>query len=582
MAKSNFNKYPCIELNPGHVVHSGWKRIAEEIKKAVSSLNRSKTVIIIECYHGVFENDLFEEISKHFHIDFALYSKSVFKSPGEIYELINPHLTDDPVFGILADVNIDDYISTEKLNDAIKETDKIKQGVVLIYGAGAVKIAEPDILIYADMARWEIQQRFRRNEISNLGVNNKGLNTSLQYKQAFFIDWRVCDKLKQTLFDQWDYFLDTNNCITPRMIAGETACEAMNKAVNQPFELVPYFDPGPWGGQWMREKCDLDKNAPNFAWCFNCVPEENSLLFKIGNSVIEMPAINLVFYRPVELLGEKVYKKYGAEFPIRFDFLDTIEGGNLSLQVHPTQEYIKEKFNWPYTQDESYYIMDAAEDAKVYLGLKEGISPEELKKDLYNADKDYSVFPDEKYIETWQVKKHDHVLIPGGTVHCSGKGCMVLEISATPYIFTFKLWDWGRLGLDGNPRPIHIDHGMNVIQFNRTTEWTKNNLINRTELIGQGDGWREEKTGLHELEPIETRRYWFEKEFEINSGGSVNVLNLVEGDMIIVESPQNLFPPLAVHYAETFIVPAAVDRYVIKPSAGSANKTFALIKAYIR
>ena len=582
MTKSNFNKFPCIDLNPGHVVHIGWKRIAEEIKKAVSSLNRSKTVITIECYHGVFEKDLFEEINEHLNFDLALHAESVFKSPGEIYELINPHLTDDPVFGILADINIDDYISTEKLNDAIKETDKIKQGVVLIYGAGAVKIAEPDILIYADMARWEIQQRFRRNEISNLGVNNKGLNTSLQYKQAFFIDWRVCDKLKQTLFDQWDYFLDTNNCITPRMIAGETACEAMNKAVNQPFELVPYFDPGPWGGQWMREKCDLDKNAPNFAWCFNCVPEENSLLFKIGNSVIEMPAINLVFYRPVELLGEKVYKKYGAEFPIRFDFLDTIEGGNLSLQVHPTQEYIKGKFNWPYTQDESYYIMDAAEDAQAYLGLKEGISPEELKKDLYNADKDYSVFPDEKYIETWQVKKHDHILIPGGTVHCSGKGCMVLEISATPYIFTFKLWDWGRLGLDGNPRPIHIDHGMNVIQFNRTTEWTKNNLINRTELIGQGDGWREEKTGLHELEPIETRRYWFEKEFEINSGGSVNVLNLVEGDMIIVESPQNLFPPLAVHYAETFIVPAAVDRYVIKPSAGSANKTFALIKAYIR
>lgn len=76
------------------------------------------------------------------------------------------------------------------------------------------------------------------------------------------------------------------------------------------------------------------------------------------------------------------------------------------------------------------------------------------------AEKGEEIFPTEKYVNKIPVKKHDHVLIPAGTVHCSGKNTMVLEISATQYIFTFKLWDWGHLGMDGLPRPIHLDHGM--------------------------------------------------------------------------------------------------------------------------
>jgi hypothetical protein len=86
---------------------------------------------------------------------------------------------------------------------------------------------------------------------------------------------------------------------------------------------------------------------------------------------------------------------------------------------------------------------------------------------------------------------------------------MVLEISATPYIFTFKLWDWGRLGLDGRPRPIHLEHGLKNIQWNRTTTWVRENLIDQHKSVACGDGWREERTGLHSLEFLETRRHWF-------------------------------------------------------------------------
>jgi len=157
-----------------------------------------------------------------------------------------------------------------------------------------------------------------------------------------------------------------------------------------------------------------------------------------------------------------------------------------------------------------------------------------------------------------------------------------LEISATPYIFTFKMWDWGRVGLDGKPRPIHLQHGTANIQWERKTNWVKRELINRIELIARGDGWREERTGLHELEFIETRRHWFSKAVSHDTEGGVNVLCLVEGEEALVESPDGKFEPFTVHYAEAFIIPAAVGPYTIRPSGPSAGNECATMKAFVR
>nr|MBD3622980.1 class I mannose-6-phosphate isomerase [Sunxiuqinia sp.] len=234
------------------------------------------------------------------------------------------------------------------------------------------------------------------------------------------------------------------------------------------------------------------------------------------------------------------------------------------------------------TQDESYYMMDAEDDAIVYLGLREEVNPEAMLGELQEAQAGGQPFNAERHVQIWPVKKHDHVLIPAGTVHCSGKNSMVLEISATPYIFTFKLWDWGRLGMDGKPRPINIEHGKNVIQWDRKTDWTKKNLVNQIEKIAEADGWVEERTGLHEREFIETRRHWFTKKVEHHTDGGVQVICLVEGDEVIVESPSGAFEPFVVHYAEVFIVPASVKQYIIRPYGAGEGQKCGTLKAYVR
>lgn len=580
--KSNYDKYPVIPVPGSPTVWSGWGNITEEIKQKLDSINKPKKILVIECYQGILDEEVETAFRESFGSALFLHSSAAMLTEKEINEKLKDDITDDEIFGYMTRFNIDCYFDSTEVEAVRARIESAGNELIVIYGTGAAYIEpQPDLLIYADMARWEIQMRFRRNEVSNVGVNNKQQRASLQYKRAFFVDWRVCDRFKKTLMKKWDYVLDTNTKAEPKMITGETVAAGLEAATRRPFRVVPFFDPGPWGGQWMKQICDLDRDAVNFAWCFDCVPEENSLLLGIGDEKFEIPSINLVFAHPKELLGGPVHGRFGDEFPIRFDFLDTMEGGNLSLQVHPLTEYIQEKFGMHYTQDESYYMLDAEDDAVVYLGLKENVDPDALISELEEAQ-ETGQFNADKHIGCYPVKKHDHVLIPAGTIHCSGTNAMVLEISATPFIFTFKLWDWGRLGLDGRPRPINIKHGKKVIQWDRTESWVRKEILDRVEKVAEGDGWTEEHTGLHNREFIETRRHWFTKPVTHQTDGCVNVLNLVEGREVIVESPDKAFEPFVVHYAETFIVPGNVDTYTIRPYGESEGKQCATIKAFVK
>lgn len=577
---SNYDKEPEVIIKGfENKVWTGYEQIINEIK---SKIDKKKYILTLDCYPGVRDEEVMSAFINGLNPSCVIKSEDVFYDGENITKLIEKNLTDDRVFGMMYYGEIDDFINKEKLNEAKEKLEEIEEGIVIVYGVAASKIAKGDTLIYLDLARWEIQQRYRKKELGNYKIKNLEEDTLKKYKRAFFIEWRVADRHKKELYDGIEYLLDTNIYDNPKMVSGDGFRAGLIEATKRPFRVVPYFDTGIWGGQWMKEVCDLDRSKENFAWCFDGVPEENSLFLRYGEVRIEVPSLNVVLYRPKELLGEKVYDRFGAEFPIRFDFLDTIEGGNLSLQVHPVTQYMQENFGMKYTQDESYYILDAKEDACVYLGVKDGIEKDEMINDLQRAENGEISFDAEKYINKFPAKKHDHFLIPAGTIHCSGKNSMVLEISATPYIFTFKLWDWGRLGLDGIPRPIHVNHGKNVIDWDRRTEWVKNNLVNKIELIKDDGKVKEEKTGLHELEFIETRRIWFSEKTLFDTDKGVNVLNLIEGDEAVVESVDNTFEPFIVHYAETFIMPANVSKYTITPIGKSVGKKIAVIKAYVR
>src|SRR5258707_2338903 len=424
--RSNYDKFPFGPVTDREEdCQVGWAAVARQLDVALTG---KRSILCVECYPGTNLGEVESGLAFALKPRIVVRAESCLKSPGELDSTLATYLGgDDPVFGRMNGVTLRDFLDPQKVADARKRihASAAEDGRMLVFGTGAALIAEHfDLLVYADLARWELTLRQRRREIGNLGAGNLSGVANLKYKRAFFVDWRAADRLKKELLPGIDYLLDTNARETPKLVSGDLFRSGLARSSMRPFRVVSYFDPGVWGGHWMEEVCDLLKDQPNHAWCFDCVPEENSLLLGFGSRRVEIPSVDLVFSHPQELLGDAVHGRFGTEFPIRFDFLDTMGGGNLSLQAHPLTEYIQDKFGMNYTQDESYYLLDAGEDGTVYLGLLDGGNRAAMFQELREAQAGPASATSTNWFAWRRSNDRGPCSIPSGTIHCLGKNMM--------------------------------------------------------------------------------------------------------------------------------------------------------------
>lgn len=377
----NYVKHPELKIQTDKKdSFRGWAAIRDEIQSRLAQIKanekKDRVVICIDDYQGTDKDELFEELIAPLEPDHVIDVLQAKKPEAELQTMLEYNLTDDRVFGSMSTHKMKDFFDLQKLAD-LKETIKNLKGLVVVYGEGGDLAARADLTIYCDLTRWEIQLRYRAG-MDNWEAGNYGEDILRKYKRGYFVEWRVMDRHKLDVLSHCQYLIDTNVKDDPKMITKEAFDQAIEKFSQTPFRLVPYFDEGIWGGTWMEENFGLKPQKTHYAWAFDGVPEENAICANVNGVPFDMPAMNLVKLAPKSLLGPKVFSRFGAEFPIRFDFLDTMNGGNLSLQVHPLTEYIKEQFGMAYTQDESYYILDADDSAHVYLGVKDGVNPAEF------------------------------------------------------------------------------------------------------------------------------------------------------------------------------------------------------------
>jgi mannose-6-phosphate isomerase class I len=415
----------------------------------------------------------------------------------------------------------------------------------------------------------------RAGTVTNLGMDQAD-EPAHMYKHCYFIDWVVLNEFKERIGDrisiqgdvQWEGVI--NWMFTRDMAKG------LDELTETVLRVRPWFEPGTWGGHWMQERFEgLNKDEVNYAWSFELIVPENGLVFESDGYLLEVPFDLLMFAAGKKILGKHA-GFFGKEFPIRFDFLDTWDGGNLSIQCHPSLKYIREQFGEHITQDETYYILDCKQGAKVYLGFQEGVQPAEFKKQLENSKANGEEIKIEKYVQAQPAHKHELFLIPNGTIHSAGANNLVLEISSTPYIFTFKMYDWLRLDLNGEPRAINIDHAYNNLKFERQGKKVKEELISKPELLTQKPGLEIWHLPTHAEHFYDVHRVEFVREVTLNTNDSCNVLMLVEGSSVKVKIGNDI---QRFHYAETFVVPAAVKTYTI---INEGNEKAKLVKAFIK
>src|SRR4030095_7610360 len=249
------------------------------------------------------------------------------------------------------------------------------------------------------------------------------------------------------------------------------------------------------------------------------------------------------------------------------------------LQVHPPDSYINANFREPFAQHEMYYILETRPGAKVYLGLQEATSRKAFLTDVARAQSQQIPFEITKHVNAWDAAQGDLFVIPAGTVHCSGANNLVLELSATPYIYTFKIYDYLRPDLDGTPRPISYERAFEVIDFRRKTDWVRQNLLSRPRSLAEGEGWRrllltDSDLVFHRVERIEMTAFYADTtEFD-----GVHVLCVVEGQGArVVREADGIAIELS--YAETVILPGACGPYRLEPLGEAEVK---VVKSYVR
>lgn len=218
-----------------------------------------------------------------------------------------------------------------------------------------------------------------------------------------------------------------------------------------PLTFNPILKERIWGGNKLQTLFgkELQSEQTGESWELSTV--ENNISIISNGSYKGLPFSELTNKFPKEILGEKVYHKFGKQFPLLFKFLDACE--DLSIQVHPNDELAQKRHN-SFGKTEMWYIIQADKNSRNIIGFAEKSSSEQLKnKELL------SILKEEK------VQKGDVFFLETGTVHAIGKGIILAEIQQTSDI-TYRIYDWDRTDNNGNPRELHLDLALDAINYN--------------------------------------------------------------------------------------------------------------------
>lgn len=320
-----------------------------------------------------------------------------------------------------------------------------------------------------------------------------------------------------------------------------------------PLLFEPIYKDYLWGSNRI-EKIFRRKNTPSpcaESWEVSQRPE--------GMSRVEGgPFDGIGFDALIEKLSPELLLGAMSHMPLLVKIIDAAK--LLSVQVHPNEQSARELGGEPKT--EMWYVLNALPDAYVYAGLKEGIDGAACMAALQSGDAD-------AVLNRIAVQAGDVIYVPAGTVHAIGPGCLILEVQQNSNT-TYRLYDWDRVGLDGKPRELHIEKGLQAID--PSAAWS----LSRVRTLKKREGYAVEK--LVQSPFFNLDKLTLKEEITQQSTGSFQLF-FAEKGAFKIGSGRGF---VNLKMGRTALIPAGLESFTIEPLSKSATKSEASSSEIIR
>jgi len=554
-----------------------YKSSAEELAKIIRS--NHGVYAIDGCPTAEFdrlEHTLNEILAlTHTEVEF-FHIADIYKSSEELERQFSENLPEDTVkdpvllYGKLYKETYESVFEPKALEALkIKITSAKDQDTLILIGQGAASEEFWPYITYSvfiDVTPKVIMLRTIAGRYINLGDTKKRTLKMIQ-RRIYYIDLELAVHLRKNLItkQKLDFYITSDHDDTYAMLPIAQMDHILESLSKQPFRCKPVYIEGVWGGHYVRNVRKLPNVFKNIAWVFDLIPLEVSILIQVGSHTVDIPFYTFVQFKGRKIMGEKIFNDFGGYFPIRFNYDDTFHSnGNMSIQCHPAKEFCMSNFNELGTQDEGYYIVAVGHDAKTYCGFRNGVDVDEFITKIEESEKEKTEVDYKKYVNAVESVPGKQFLIPGGTIHASGRNQVILEIgSLTIGSYTFKLYDYLRKDLDGNPRPIHSNYGKQVLAHERDADFVNKRLLKGPVLLEKGDGWEEYLVGEDPLVYYSCRQIRFTNKCDGNTKDRFHVLSLVDGESVVVRSKSDPCRAYHLNYLDIVVVPQNIGEYEI-------------------
>ncbi len=571
---------------------------AETIAAAAKKIEeRHASAVLIDGWYtpdiGTFSEGLEKELKARGLRCVRIPACRFFRTGAELAHLKQPWITEDPSFGkVDSEGSFKDFIDPAGFAAAkaeIGKAAKTAKTVVFVEGPGAA-LVQPDfpdsMLFYMDCTADPMLWRMWRKELVPF---DSAVPRDYGWKEYYYCDFYVLYAHKRDIFRRIDFYSDSSDLKCRKLMPGSVVRDIFARLVKQPVKQVRTYSPGPWGAYRYRDLWKIP-GLENNAWNRLAGADLSMLIQPKEGLLLNLPSVTMLIEHAAEFAGNFAANAYPGLIPVEiwlddgyFPKPEPYERTSMPIHNHPGTGYVQRHFNEPLGRYETYYIVEAYENASTHMGFKEEACLEEWERLCRESWKDKKPIPNWRdFIATHKTNVGDLFLIPEGTTHGHGGNQMVLEMdtcgnaaggeySFFGYDYMRPTWDDNAKSMTGKPMNMHLERYFEIDKGCRESYVTKHLRARPVVCRWTRDFSMDRYTTLPQM-PFEIERLHFMKRAEYSTSGKfLQALTLTVGTHVTIRSKSDPELCTGIDRLQCALVPASFGDYEIVNSDGGAS-----------